>query len=135
MEFSNGLSEHVFKGESVPREVRKAIDEAVRMMVVLLSPFVPHICEELWEVLGGQPGMVRLAWPSYDPALLVREEITIVVQVNGKKRAEITVPADQPDDQVKEAALTDENVKRFTEGKTVRKVILVPKKLVNVVVG
>ena len=75
--------------------------------------------------------MTRLSWPSDDPAFLVQEEVAIVVQVNGKKRAEITVPADAPEDHVKETALADPNVMRFTEGMTIRKVILVPKKLVE----
>jgi leucyl-tRNA synthetase len=113
--------------------VAEAVQEALKAMVILLSPFVPHFCEELWEALGGEPCMTRAAWPSYDPEMLREDEILIVVQVNGKKRAELRLPADTPGDEIKEAALAAENVKRFTEGKTVRKVILVPGKLVNVV--
>ena len=68
------------------------------MVVVLLSPFVPHVAEEMWKALGGESGMTRLTWPSFDPEMLLEDEILIVVQVNGKKRAEITVPADNVGD-------------------------------------
>ena len=104
-------------------------------MVVLLSPFVPHIAEELAETLGEKPGMVRRAWPTHDDALLEQDEIAIVVQVNGKKRAEIYVPADASEEEIKVKALDEPNVKKFMEGKAVRKVVMVPGRLINVVVG
>jgi len=135
MELTNELA------RPAPEEVKSSPDlaaayaEALDATLILLSPFVPHIAEELWEALGREPGMVRLRWPSFDPALLVQDEVLIVVQVNGKKRGEVTVPVDLPEEEVKAAALGYPNVKRFLEGKTVRKVILVPGKLVNVVVA
>lgn len=116
-------------------DVGTAMYEAVRTVVLLLSPFVPHVAEELWEVLGGKSGMVRVPWPSFDPALLEQDQVLIVVQVNGKKRGEITVSSDASDDDVKEAALAEGNVRKFIEGKQVRKTILVPGKLLNLVVS
>jgi leucyl-tRNA synthetase len=79
--------------------------------------------------------MTRLAWPEWDPEMLREKEVTIVVQVNGKKRGEVTVAADADEATVTAAALAEHNVRRFVEGKQVRKTILVPGKLVNVVVG
>ncbi|MEW6137343.1 MAG: leucine--tRNA ligase [Thermodesulfobacteriota bacterium] len=135
MEMSNELggisSEEI---DSSPA-MAAAMAEAVRALVVLLSPFVPHIAEELWEALDGKPGMVRIPWPTYDPALLVEEEVLIVVQVNGKKRGEVRVAADASEDAVKQAALGEPNVQRFIDGKTVRKMVLVPQKLLNIVVS
>ncbi|MBI5570654.1 MAG: leucine--tRNA ligase [Desulfomonile tiedjei] len=135
MEMSNELGRTTPEEIASARDVRAAMAEAVRTMVVLLSPFVPHIAEELWEALGGKPGMTRLAWPSYDPRLLEQDTITIVVQVNGKKRAEILVPSDASEDEIKETGLTEPNVKRFIEAATVRKMVYVPGKILNIVVG
>jgi len=135
MEMTNELSRVDLEEVQTKPEVAAAYLEALRAVVVLLSPFVPHVAEELWEALGGRSGMVRVPWPTYDPALLVQDEVLIVVQVNGKKRGEVIVPADAPEAAVKEAALAAPNVQRFIEGKTVRKAVLVPGKLLNLVVG
>jgi leucyl-tRNA synthetase len=133
MEFTNGISEAFFKNDGLSASARPAVEEAVKSLVLLLSPFVPHACEEMWEALGGKPGMTKLDWPDYDPSLLVEDEVLIVVQVNGKKRGEVRVPVNANEDEVKEAALAEPNVGRFIEGKTIRKAILVPDKLVNLV--
>ena len=135
MEMTNELARVTPEEVASASDVAAAMREAVRAVVVLLSPFVPHIAEELWEGLGEKPGMVKIPWPSYDPELLKTDEVTIVVQVNGKKRAEVLVPADASEEQVKQAALAEANVQRFVEGKTVRKIVLVPGKILNVVVG
>jgi leucyl-tRNA synthetase len=103
-------------------------------MVVLLSPFTPHVCEELWAELGGAPGMTNLSWPVYDASILAQDEVVIVVQVNGKKRGEVHVPSDASEEFVKTAAFEEPNVKKFIEGKTVKKTVLVPGRLLNVVV-
>ena len=133
MEFTNGISEAFFKNDGLSASARPALEEAVKSLVILLSPFVPHACEEMWEALGGKPGMTKLDWPQYDPSVLVEDEVVIVVQVNGKKRGEVRVPADATEDEIKETALAEPNVGRFTEGKTIRKAILVPGKLLNLV--
>jgi leucyl-tRNA synthetase len=135
MEFANGIGESLFSNKSLAPEPEKALGEAIRALVILLSPFTPHICEEMWEALGGKPGTDRIPWPAYDPTFLVQEELVMVVQVNGKKRAEITVSAAASEDEVRAAALASPNVQRFIQGKTIRKMVLAPGKLVNVVVG
>jgi leucyl-tRNA synthetase len=135
MEMTNEIGRITPDEAAGSTELAAALREALRMVVVLLSPFVPHIAEELWEALGEQPGMTRVPWPSFDPAHLIQEELLIVIQVNGKKRGEITVPADAPEDDIKAAALEAPNVKRFLEGKTLRKAVLVPGRLLNLVVS
>ncbi len=117
--------------EKYPGVLREALETVVR----LLTPFVPHIAEEMWSLLGHQERLSNGAWPKWDEAALVEENILIVVQVNGKVRGKVTVPADAADDVVEKAALEDDNVARFIADKTVRKVIVVPGRLVNVVVS
>jgi leucyl-tRNA synthetase len=135
MEMTNELGRVTAAEADQSPDLAAAMHEAVRTVVVLLSPFVPHIAEELWEALGGKSGMVRIPWPAYDPALLEQDTVMIVVQVNGKKRGEITVAADATEDAIKEAAMAEANVRKFLEGKTIRKTVLVPGKLLSLVVG
>jgi leucyl-tRNA synthetase len=130
MELVNSVSSFQDKG-SAAEVVREALESIVR----LLSPFVPHVCEELWHHLGYEESIEELSWPVWDEDALAAETMLIVVQVNGKVRGKVTVPADADKETVEAAALADENVVRFIEGKTVRKVIVVPGRLVNVVVG
>lgn len=111
------------------------IREALESMVQLLAPFVPHITEELWQRMGHSTPLSDTPWPAYDQEAVVDEERLIVVQVNGKLRSKITVPAGTSGDILKSMALVDEKVLPFTDGKQVRKVICVPDKLVNIVVG
>ncbi len=111
------------------------IREALESMVQLLAPFVPHITEELWQRMGHSTPLSDTPWPAYDQEAVVDEERLIVVQVNGKLRSKITVPAGTSEDILKSMALVDEKVLPFTDGKQVRKVICVPDKLVNIVVG
>jgi leucyl-tRNA synthetase len=110
------------------------IKEAIDAVVVLLAPIVPHITEELWELMGHKGSLTGVSWPSYDPALTSEEELTIVIQVNGKLRSRIVVSADESEDKIKELALADEKTQKFLEGVKIVKVITVPKKLVNIVV-
>ena len=113
---------------------RAVVQEALETVVLLLAPIVPHACHALWQALGHEDAVVNARWPEADESALSQESVQIVVQVNGKVRARIQVPADADKATVEAAALADSNVQRFTEGKTVRKVIVVPGKLVNVVV-
>ena len=101
--------------------------------VKLLSPVAPHIAEELWEKLGNQGTIAYAAWPAFDEAKLVEAEIEIVIQVNGKVKAKLNVPTDTSREKLAEIAMADISVKEQIEGKTVRKVIAVPGKLVNIV--
>ena len=107
--------------------------EGLMAMVQLLNPITPHICEELWGLLGGVGELQTSAWPQVDSAALVEDEKLIVVQVNGKVRAKMTVSADISSEDAQSEALAQENVQPFIEGKTVRKVIYIAGKLVNIV--
>ena len=109
--------------------------EALRIATVVLSPIAPHLCHELWQLLGEEGALIDARWPEVDERALARDSVEIVVQVNGKVRGRVTVAAGAAQDAVHEAALAEENVQRFLDGKTVRKVILVPDKLLNIVVG
>jgi leucyl-tRNA synthetase len=103
--------------------------------VLLLSPFAPHLAEELWRALGNNGTLAYEPWPPYDPELTKAEEIEVPVQVNGKVRARLKVPAGIDNAALEQAALADPGVRAQLEGKKVRKVIVVPGKLVNIVVG
>lgn len=111
------------------------VKEALESVILLLAPFVPHIAEELWEGLGHEGGLDGASWPVHDPAAIVEEEVTVVVQVNGKLRGKVIVGVGASEEDVRTAALADEKVRAHTEGKQVRKMIYVPGKLLNIVVG
>jgi leucyl-tRNA synthetase len=110
------------------------LKEALDALVLLLSPFAPHVAEEMWEMLGHGSGLTAAAWPSYDPVIAQANEIVVPVQVNGKLRSRLTVPTDITEDGLKELALADAAVRVHTAGKSVHKVIVAKGKLVNVVV-
>ena len=114
---------------------RAVVRDAWRTALIVLSPIAPHICHSLWQTLGEQGLVVDASWPEVDKTALVRDQIELVCQVNGKVRARVEVAADADQDTVQEAALSEGNMQKFMEGKTVRKVIYVPGKLINVVVG
>jgi len=108
--------------------------EVQRDLTLLLAPFAPYLAHELWEVLGEKTSLLRAPWPKYDPALAKEEEIEIPVQINGKLRSRIVVPADTTEDVLPERALADEKIRAAMAGKQVVKVIVVPGKLVNIVI-
>jgi leucyl-tRNA synthetase len=107
---------------------------AMESVTLLLSPFVPHFAEELWNALGFEPSILLASWPSYREDALVKDELLIVVQVNGKLRSRFNVDVDADDDAIRKMALSDERAQKFIDGKPVKKVIVVKKKLVNIVV-
>ena len=112
-----------------------ALRRAVKKdFVLLLAPFAPFLAHELWETLGQNDNLLRAPWPAYDPELAKEEELQIPLQVNGKLRAVITVPANATEEMIMERALGDEKVKAHIGGKTIVKRIVVPGKLVNLVV-
>ena len=124
-----------WSGQKAPSTAaRWALKEALERLVLLLAPFAPHIAEELWSTLGGAGTTDRAAWPAADPALMRTEEITLVVQVNGKVRQKLKVPEAAGEEELKARALEDPKIQPWLDGKTVRKVVVVPKKLVNIVV-
>lgn len=131
MELSNNLAR--FEGRTA--QDRAVLDEGWQAIVRMLAPVTPHICEELWSLFGHQELLANGAWPEVDESARVKSSITMVVQVNGKLRAQFeTVPGANQDD-VREAALAEANVQRHIEGKTIRKIIYVPDKLLNIVVS
>jgi leucyl-tRNA synthetase len=130
MELINKVSR--FDAQTEPD--RAVVREGLDAVVLMLSPIVPHICHRLWQVLGHESAVTDAAWPVADQAALHADTVEIVVQVNGKLRARIQTPANASKDALRESALQDENVRRFIADKDIRKVIIVPGKLVNVVV-
>src|SRR4030066_1159231 len=133
MELVNAI--YSYTAEHKEESKDKALKEAIESVIILLAPFAPHIADELWEGLRNTGSLLNTKWPEYDPAAIIEDEIVIVVQVNGKLRGKVTVPADATDDIVKAAALADEKVMEHTAGKEIKKVVVGPRKLVNVVVG
>jgi leucyl-tRNA synthetase len=114
---------------------RAVLREAIEAVVVLLSPYVPHFTEELWEVLGHKPSIVQLPWPEYDKEAIQEEQVPIMLQVNGKLRSKIIVGTDYSEQEIKEAALANDRIQEYTRGKEIKRVIFVPGKLMNIVVG
>jgi leucyl-tRNA synthetase len=136
MELVNEL--YLFREQSRPGEVGRSaravvVMEAVEALVLMLSPFTPHLSEELWEVLGHRDGTVSAGWPLFDPVVALADQVVIPVQVNGRVRGRVTVAADVSDRALEELALENEAVMLHTRGKTVKRVIVVAGKLVNIV--
>jgi len=134
MEMVNEMYDYTSSNEFSPRKQGPVLRAAIDALTLLISPFAPHFAEELWESLGNRMGIANAAWPQYDPEAIVAAEITIVIQVNGKVRSKLMVPAGTSDKDIEAAALADAKVREFTNGKTPKKVIVVQGKLVNVVV-
>lgn len=131
MELSNALSQLPAEPDDQTQAVRQ---EALETIVTMLAPITPHICDRLWRALGHEGLLMDQPWPTVDETALVRHTLSYVVQVNGKVRAHVDVAADADRDSVAQAAMAAANVQRHIEGKTIRKTIVVPGKLVNLVV-
>lgn len=129
MELCNALSRYDVKGEAA-RGLRQ---EALEAVVLMLQPITPHLSHYLWEALGHSGAAVDQPWPSVDEQALEQDEVDLVLQVNGKLRGRMRMPADADEAVIREAALAENNVQRFLEGLTVQRVVVVPGKLVNVV--
>jgi len=129
MELFNEISKFDDRSE----QGKATVFEACSSLVRLLSPFVPHVTHELWEHLGYSTALVNEAWPETDESALTRDELELVVQVNGKRRSSISIPVSASKEDCEKAALEDVDVKRHTEGLNVLKVIVVPGRLVNIV--
>jgi leucyl-tRNA synthetase len=111
-----------------------SMKQAIRTLAKLMSPMTPHIAESIWTYQGGEGLCAQAAWPKADPALLVDDSVTLPIQINGKRRAEISVPKDMATGEVEKLALADEDVVRFLAGQPVKKIIVVPGRIINVVV-
>jgi leucyl-tRNA synthetase len=129
MEMTNGL----YAAREPGGVSQTAWDEAIRSLLLMMAPMAPHISEELWERTGGPDSVHQQEWPGWDPALAQEEEVTLVVQVNGKVRDRIMVPAGIEEAAARETAMASPQVQRYVEGQEVRRVIYVPGKLVNIV--
>jgi leucyl-tRNA synthetase len=112
-----------------------AMGEAIRILTVVLTPFAPHLADALAEGYGARESTVAQPWPAFDPALVLDEVLPYAVQVNGKLRGEIRVAADAGESEVRAAAEAEEKVRTAMAGKALRKVVFVPKRLINFVVG
>lgn len=130
MELVNAV--YAFKAaDEAPGVLREALETVVR----LLNPFVPHICEELWQLMGHAQSVEQAGWPTWDEQALTAEKVNLVIQVNGKVRGTISVGVDAGKDEIEREALQEQNVQRFVADKQVRKIIVVPGRLINIVVS
>jgi leucyl-tRNA synthetase len=136
MELVNDLYAYTKRQESEPSPQAAAVArEALEALIVMLSPFAPHTSEELWEQFGHSGTLSAATWPAFDAEAARAEEIVIPVQVNGKLRGRLTVVPDIAEEELVRLALADPAVKPYTEGKTVKKVVVAPARLVSIVVG
>ncbi len=136
MELLNTLEDEVQstrKSSAQSPQPRTTLRQAFETLVILLAPFAPHICEELWERLGHRERLSTVSWPSYDAGALETEEVILVVQVNGKVRARVTVPSASTEEELKARVLSDAAVKKFLDGQAIKQMVIVPKRLVNIV--
>jgi leucyl-tRNA synthetase len=131
MELINAL----YKFEDDGTQGHAVMQEALEAVVLMLAPIVPHICHAMWQALGHSDAVLDQVWPAADESALVRDVVELVVQVNGKLRGRISVAADAGKEQTEQAALGEENVQRYVTGKTVKKIVVVPGRLVNIVVA
>jgi leucyl-tRNA synthetase len=129
------LLNHLLKAPLKTEADRQILAESIDSMVRMLAPITPHICEQLWQELGHEEPLAFAQWPSVDESALVEDEKLIIVQINGKVRAKLTVPADASAEQVEQIAFEEDSVQKHTEGKEIRKKIYVPGKILNIVVG
>ena len=137
MELINELNDYktsVIDANGTSSESKKVYYEAVKTLVVLLSPFAPHVCDELWEILGEEGYLFNAAWPKHVEALTIADEIEIAVQVNGKLRATVEVDRNIAKEELEKLALEQDNVQKHLDGVNVVKIIIVPGKIVNIVV-
>ena len=131
MELLNALGKFT-ETDPAAKAVRQ---EVLELAVLMLSPIAPHICHVLWQQLGHDNAVVDARWPAVDEAALKQDKIELMVQVNGKLRSKLSVAATASQQEIEALALADDNARRFIDDKTVRKVIVVPGRLVNIVVG
>jgi len=131
MELFNALYKYTANNDNING---KLVQDIVRDSVLILAPFVPHMAEELWEMLGNEYSVFNQAWPVHDPAKLVRDESEIAVQVNGKVRARVVVRTDAESDEVQQIVMADEKVTAAIDGKNVVKFVYIKGRLANIVV-
>ena len=134
MELTNAIVP-ALRESSEKKSISNILIQAVECLIKLIAPITPHMCEELWQLFGNQGSIVNAGWPKFDESKLVLDEMVIVIQVNSKVRSKITVPAQISNDELKKLVLDDPKIKNQVEGKEIKKFIIVPKKLANIVLG
>jgi len=134
MELFNTVNQSISSDKEISELAFSVIKEAVDTMVILLHPIVPHITEELWRALGHSDSLAIVSWPMYREEALKKETRLVVIQVNGKLRSRIEIPVSLTEKEIQDLALEDKRVQHFIGKKEIKRVIVVQKKLVNVVV-
>jgi leucyl-tRNA synthetase len=134
MELFNELSAAAQKSTADEPALKALLQEGINTIVLLLAPFVPHVASELWHEMDHEQRLDQMSWPTYVPEALKEEELLIVIQVNGKVRGKISVPADTTEHQIEAVALADPKVAAVLDGKQVRRMVHVPRRLINIVV-
>jgi leucyl-tRNA synthetase len=136
MELVNDLYAFTKRHEEAPSpQAGAVVGEALGALIVMLSPFAPHTAEELWEQFGHTGTLAATSWPEYDQEAAKLEEIVIPIQVNGKVRSRLTVSPGISDEELEKLALADPAIQPYTQGKTIRKVVIAKGRLVSIVVG
>jgi leucyl-tRNA synthetase len=133
VDFSTELREKDFNDETVINDLN-VLRLSLESTVKVLAPFVPHICEELWETLGHNPSIFSESWPTYDESAIAADQVEMVIQINGKVRSKLVVPSEISEDDLKSLVMEDKKINENLDGKKIVKTIVVPKKLVNLVV-
>ena len=134
LDFSAGLRDKEFINEEVSINDFNVLRLSLESIVKVLAPFVPHICEELWEILGHNPSIFSVPWPAYDEDAIAADQVEMVIQINGKVRSKLVVPSEIDENDLKSRVMKDQKIIENLDGKKIIKTIVVPKKLVNLVV-
>ncbi|MCC6758710.1 MAG: leucine--tRNA ligase [Candidatus Omnitrophica bacterium] len=128
------LTNRIEKYDVKSPEQQATFNQALKTLVILLAPFAPHVCEEMWEMMGGKESVVKVSWPAFNEAALKLDSVTMVVQINGKIRSKYDVEADAAEQKLRDLVNSDEKLKAYLEGKEIKKFIVVPNKLISIVV-
>lgn len=128
------LINEMYKYKELENKNNYVIKEGIETIITILSPFAPHIGEELWQMIGKEGSIFDISWPKYDETALVKDEIEVVVQINGKVRGKLSISSNVSKEEMEKIATEDEKIKSLIEGKEIVKIVAVPKKLVNIVV-
>lgn len=128
------LTNRIEKYDVKSPEQQANFNQALKTLVILLAPFAPHVCEEMWEMMGGKESVVKVSWPAFNEAALKLDSVTMVVQINGKIRSKYDVETDAAEQKLRDLVNSDEKLKMYLEGKEIKKFIVVPNKLISIVV-
>lgn len=133
-EFVNSIYDYINAKKEYSQEDKDVLSKTIFTLIKLMAPIVPHITEEIWHELGGIGSIHEISWPEYDDNLAISENVTVVIQINGKLREKLEMPVNTPNEEIEKAALANDKVQSFITDKQIAKVIVVPNKLINIVV-